>query len=49
MTDQLVPLTPNPAAKLEERELMETEIKQDVLKRQALVIQSETKWRHEKE
>ena len=33
MTDQPAPLITNPAAKLEERELMETEIKQDGLKR----------------
>ena len=46
MTNQPAPLTPNPAAKLEERELMETENQQDVLKRQAPVMQSETKWRH---
>ena len=39
-------LITNPAAKLGERELMETENQQDVLKRQAPVMQSETKWRH---
>ena len=49
MTNQPEPLITNPAAKLEEKELMETENQQDVLKRQAPLIQSETKWRRHRE
>ena len=49
--EQTVPLIIDPAARdtaarLEERETMETEIKQDVLKRQGTEIQGETKRRH---